>query len=85
MPYNVLIRKNSTGEIRDYVHDGDWEDGDDMLWSERGYYGCDCARSVAFSRAADEPDNWEDRTCGLTEFTVLAITLSNSLVVYRDD
>lgn len=54
MTYKVAIRKNSTGEIRQYEIEWDWfkDDSDDFYWWTQGNYQCDCNRELSFIRAS---------------------------------
>jgi len=47
----ISIRKNDTGEVRQYEGDfGPWEEHSDYIWTD-GNYGCDCNRANFFVRA----------------------------------
>ena len=78
--YDVLIRKNSTGEIRRYrMEDCAWEKdsqesgGTMWVWME-GNFSCDCNRELFFMRAAGEEDP-ENHDCGDSRFDLMEFIL----------
>lgn len=82
MAYVVRIRKNSTGEIRESIHDIEWTDSSEFWWTD-GNMGCDCNRELEFERAGGrEPDDDEDFACGTERFAVLSIRLLDGSLVY---
>lgn len=81
MAYNVIIRKNSTGEVRSYRHDYSWDDSTEFMWSE-GNYGCDCNRHSFFCEAAaQERTDWP---CGVEEYAIPHIELDDGRRVEID-
>jgi hypothetical protein len=83
MPYDVLIRKNSTGEVRKCHFDFDWfkEDSDDSFWWTEGNFGCDCNRELAFE-GSDIKDS--ELRCGETAFTAIHAILPDGRVIPID-
>lgn len=66
------IRKNETGEVRQYETDAIMELGEvapDEFWWSEGNAGCDCNRSLFFYRAIGE-DEPEEPECGEGRFSV---------------
>jgi hypothetical protein len=86
MPYTVAIRKNETGEVRQYRIDWDWEteDGDDTYWWTEGNYGCDCNRHLCFERAAESDPDFEEAKCGDGKYSVLYADLPSGERVQID-
>lgn len=92
MSYKVRIRKNSTGEERDYEFPKlTWEfpsengSGSMFIWTE-GNFSCDCNRYLFFERAGGnpaDPDETEDR-CGDDAYTVLHAELPDGKKVEID-
>lgn len=78
-PCTVSMRKNATGEIREF-HD-EWY-GSDFIWSE-GNFACDCNRALFFARAKGE-DEPEETPCGDDRYTILKI-ICEGVVVYHDE
>lgn len=75
----ITIRKNSTGEQRQYADDQEW-DGN-FIWSE-GNFGCDCNRHLFFERASGKECD-DDFPCGTTEYTVISI-IRDGEVLYEE-
>lgn len=80
------IRKNSTGEVRDYptyaiIEDGE-ESPDTYIW-EDGNFSCDCNRRLFFLRANndEEPD---DEDCGDTAFSVRLLNAKDRACYYSE-
>ena len=87
MSYDVLIRKNATGEVRTYRTDEcDWYENDEgstrWMWME-GNYQCDCNRSLFFARAAGEPDP-ADVECGDDAYTAIKAILPDGREIQID-
>lgn len=76
MSYDVLIRKNDTGEIRRCRFEGvDWyADSSDYLWTD-GNYGCDCNLADFFAQAGGEFDPEKDHPCGNEKYTPIKAIL----------
>jgi len=75
MSYKVAIRKNSTGEVRIYDMECEWDaDGSMFSWTE-GNYGCDCNRELFFERANGIEIHTE--WCSVRRFSVLYAQLPN--------
>jgi hypothetical protein len=83
MPYDVLIRKNATGEIRRRKIDDLWDDVSLYLWTE-GNFGCDCNRHLDFERAADH-DPGDDWPCGELAYTVIKAILPTGQEIAIDE
>jgi hypothetical protein len=64
-PCVVFIRKNSTGEIRQFQ---DVWYGHDYIWSD-GNFGCDCNRVDFFASAANEKE-YADCDCGQSAYDI---------------
>lgn len=82
MPYVVAIRKNSTGEVREYIYDGAWEDHHLFMWTE-GNYSCDCNRADFFASVVGE--EIEDQPCGEAEYAALHARLAGGEIIPLDD
>ena len=67
--YDVLIRKNATGEVRTSHQDLPWKEHSLWSWTE-GNFGCDCNRKLQFERAGKE-EGAEDYECGHSAYTVI--------------
>ena len=86
----AMIRKNTTGEIREYrteVWLFDDEEGvpDSYMWSE-GNYSCDCNRGLFFARAGREEENWH-LPCGNELYSVNLKTMDRKIFYkeYEED
>ena len=77
MPYDVIIRKNETGEKRRIREDADWSYGQQFLWEE-GNYSCDCNREIFFERANGVET--EDEECSEGRFSANAVLPDGSEV-----
>jgi hypothetical protein len=78
----IYIRKNDTGEIRQYADTLSCEDGNinTFIWSD-GNYSCDCNRELFFCRANNdlEPDKPK---CSDSRYSVKIV--SNGEVLYSE-
>ena len=74
-PCTVYIRKNETGEIREYK---DTWNGSSFIWSD-GNFACDCNRELFFLRAKDEEEP-EDSMCGDDRYTITEIVCEGKIV-----
>ena len=81
--YTVIIRKNSTGEVRRCEEPPDWDESEDYQWVE-GNYSCDCNRGLYFKWAAGEDTSVSDRKCGNTEYSCW-VKLPDGTVISLDD
>ena len=89
-PVTIKIRKNETGEIREYhtdeyLHNGEWSD---YMWCT-GNYSCDCNRELFFEEA-DTNNNSEidieGIKCSEGRYTILEIKRdSDSEIIYREE
>lgn len=83
----VEIRKNATGEIREFETTLLFDDfgGDKypnyFIWEE-GNYSCDCNRRLFFARANCEEEDWQSG-CGDTEYSV-SILLEDGECIYSE-
>ena len=84
--YKVIMRKESTGEIRacdmdlDFKLPNDESDGDVFWWTE-GNFGCDCNRHIVFEGKHDKDHIFP---CGYKEYTVLYCELPDGTKVSID-
>jgi hypothetical protein len=86
MSYDILIRKNATGEIRRYTLNGcKWEGDSDLWWLTDGNYGCDCNRFLAFERAGGIEPDWETAKCGDGAYSILSAILPSGEKIDIDD
>lgn len=72
MGYEVLLRRNKTGEQQAVMMDGAWDDLEKYLWTD-GNWACDCNRHELFCRAAGQ----EVRAvppCGESEYSALRVS-----------
>lgn len=67
--YDVLIRHNSTGEVRKSHQDLEWRKGSHWWWTE-GNFGCDCNRKLEFQRAGGV-ELADCESCGQKAYTVI--------------
>ena len=75
MSYDILIRKNETGEIRRYTFDWvSWDEETDPYWLTDGNYGCDCNRHLAFERAVGN-NEFIKAPCGEGAYSILKAIL----------
>jgi hypothetical protein len=86
-PYNkttwveilVKIRNNNTGEIRDYLTTGIWDEEENCLalyiWKE-GNFSCDCNRAIFFKDS--------DETCGDTRYSCNIINPVSNEIIYQE-
>jgi hypothetical protein len=58
----ILIRNNSTGEVREFADEFATEDSVYYQWFYGGNYSCDCNRALFFARAKSEEE--PDVPCG---------------------
>lgn len=67
------IRKNSTGEVRQYETQEIMDEGQDkpnnFNWAENNY-SCDCNREIFFERAIGKEIEDRDNDCGHGKFSV---------------
>jgi uncharacterized protein len=83
MTYSVLLRDNTTGEVREYHSESDWDpEISDYVWID-GNYACDCNRALFFARAAGE-DEPENSPCGVERFTALFAILPDGRRIKLD-
>jgi hypothetical protein len=85
MSYDILIRKNATGEIRTYTFDCDWEGDGDIYWLTEGNYGCDCNRFLCFERAVGIEPDWDQAQCGEGDYSILSAILPGGERIDIDD
>jgi hypothetical protein len=79
--YKLVIRKNETGEVREYVIPVDWHDAS-VYWLTEGNFGCDCNRHACFERANGiEPG--EEPRCGSTKYSIIKAILPNNNQLWR--
>ena len=84
--FTVHIRKNATGEVRQWVEkDADWDDGFDYIWVD-GNCSCDCNRALYFARAKDEDETeaWE-QDCGESAYSVPFVELPDGTRISIDE
>lgn len=84
----VEIRKNQTGEIREYINNYELlEVGDstpsDFMWRD-GNYSCDCNRALFFLRAGGEDDSKDETPCGDGTYSVRVRNKLNGNVYYDE-
>lgn len=89
MSYQVLLRKNSTGETALAPYELDWHKASVFWWTE-GNMSCDCNRALEWQRATappppDDPfwNNFE-RECGHGAFTAIHAVLEDGTIVPLD-
>ena len=77
----AMIRKNATGEIREYKTEvwlfDDNKEPDSYMWSE-GNFSCDCNRCLFFDRAGGEEENWH-HPCGDELYSVNLKTMDGKI------
>lgn len=82
----AYIRKNSTGEVRQFPTDEVIEPGDNhprtFNWSGHNF-SCDCNRSIFFSRAHFEEEEW-DVPCTNGLYSVNLENPSTKEIYYRE-
>lgn len=82
----VRIRKNDTGEIREYedtILFINWMDLPRYeIWQD-GNFGCDCNRRLFFARAGDEEEDMEG-PCGTGQYSVELINPANGVAYYSE-
>jgi len=92
-PYNdmecvkirVSIRKNETGEIREYDDYAIWneDEGWPSLWIwEEGNFSCDCNRYLFFQRVNGEDENNDE--CGDTKYSVNITNPKDGNILYQE-
>jgi predicted dehydrogenase len=83
----ALIRKNKTGEIREYKDElywGNWyrsEEPSTFIW-EDGNYSCDCNRYLFFQRVKNE--NEDNKKCGDELYSVNLKNPKNNEIFYKE-
>ena len=77
MPYQVTIRDNNTGEVRETTMDLDIASFH-LYWWTYGNFGCDCNRCGEFYSRDPVPE--QDVVCGDTRFDLLKIDLGDGRV-----
>ena len=83
LTYDIVVRKNATGEERVYQCGLDWLDHTEFFLTE-GNFGCDCNRGICFERANNP--KWDgDRPCGHDTYTIPRVILSDGRKVPIDD
>lgn len=83
--YDVILKRNSDGEIRITHCQWDWKgDGDIYYWTD-GNGGCDCNQSLFFARAKGE--TVQETKCGETEYFPLYAQLPDGkrIGIYLSD
>lgn len=84
MSYDVLIRRNSDGEIRRYTSPVDWDDNS-LYWWQEGNFGCDCNRRDCFERAGGREPGHDESPCGDEAFAVLKAILPDGQEIVIDE
>lgn len=84
----VEVRKNDTGEIREFVNDYELlEIGDSapstFMWAD-GNYSCDCNRALFFLRAGEEDDSEDETPCGDGAYSVRVRNKLSGKVIYDE-
>jgi len=88
----VRIRKNDTGEVREYKDYAIWEDdfaNDGLgqpslfIWQE-GNYACDCNRYLFFQRSANEEEDLDKKNCGDDKYSVQIYNPKNGEILYNE-
>ncbi|HEX5016541.1 MAG TPA: hypothetical protein VFX15_03025 [Actinomycetes bacterium] len=87
MAYTVHITDATTGETREHVEQGRWDETAEFLW-EDGNFACDCNRFLWFERAAGKDPNaadyeGEDQDCGMERYSV--VIKVDGEIVYSED
>lgn len=85
----ALIRKNKTGEIREYKDEVWWDHNEpyddypnDFMWSE-GNYSCDCNRHIFFNNKKYGEEDW-DCPCGEELYSVNLKNPKNNVIFYSE-
>ena len=83
----ALIRKNATGEIREYktecwLFDDSSGEIDAYNWSEGGF-SCDCNRALFFQRTKGEKEDWK-APCGDELYSVNLKDPKTGEIFYRE-
>lgn len=80
--YTVLMRDNTTGEVREFPWETDMKEETIVhCWSD-GNFGCDCNRDLHFS--GQSYVTWGGAKCGDGKYFVISITNAAGRVVYAD-
>jgi hypothetical protein len=81
----VLIRQNSTGEIRAITHEFNDEDLEleEYRWGDGGNHTCDCVRAQLFCEANGEDD--PNIECSNDKYDVKIIHPETNEILYEDD
>lgn len=69
---DVVVRKNSTGEVKRIRTDLEWFDHSHFFWTE-GNFSCDCNRHHVFHWDKEPPRKQEKFKCGHTAYTVIKV------------
>lgn len=83
------IRKNKTGEIRNYYCENILEEGEEFpntfIW-EDGNYACDCNRELFFLRALNESDedSFDNRECSNGDYSIQLINPRTNVMYYAE-
>jgi hypothetical protein len=77
--YTVHIKDRTTGEIRNHVSDGNFEEGPRYGWSD-GNFSCDCNRANTFF-----DDDQTDFPCGDERFVVMVTDNETGNQLYADE
>jgi hypothetical protein len=78
----VAIRKNDTGEVREYDDIAIWDDGPCLHIWEDGNFSCDCNRYLFFQRVAGEDE--DDDKCGDGAYSVNIYNPKDGSVLYEE-
>ena len=82
MNYRVLLRKNSTGEVRE-IDGGEWHEASEFLWTE-GNFSCDCNRAILFERAVGKEIDDDESVCGYTAYTAIKAFRADGVEIKLD-
>lgn len=79
----ILIKKNATGEVRRYEHNGFCENSK-FQWTD-GNFGCDCNRHLFFVRSKDDEreEDWEF-PCGESEYSIQGAEVDGRFIALGD-
>lgn len=87
MSFIMVMRDDTTGEVRRIQTDLKWLDHSHFFWTE-GNFGCDCNRHLIFMRDKDanfdDGDMEADIECGYEHYTCIEAVFPDGKVIKID-